>query len=909
MKRILSILGFFILFISFTQGQTGKVSGKVAESGTGAAVPHINVQIPSLKLSTATNAEGYFEFRKVPYGKYTISFSSEFYESYQTTVELKNESLLLPGVEIKKKATESEGISEISTLVLDQEDENKSQGVSGLLHSSEDVFVSTSGYVFGSMFFRPRGYDSENRGVLMSGTDVADPENGRSNFSEWGGLNDAMRNKESFNCIDPTPYSFSRIGGLTYINTRASGFRKQIKFSYSLSNRQYNNRAMLTYATGLMNNGWAFAVSGSRRWANEGYQEGTFYDGWSYFLAAEKKFSKKHSLALTVFGAPTKRGASAGTVQEAYDLSGSVYYNPNWGYQEGKKRNARVKANNEPEFILNHYWNINETTKLNTAVGYSFGTNEWTSLNWYNAPDPRPDYYRYLPSYYKADPGTAATLTKMWEENPAVRQINWDNMYMVNYLNNATGNQARYIVENNVNNTSHFTFNTVLDKEVKSNIDVTGGLNFSLYRGWHYKVMDDLLGGNYWVDIDQYNERDFPDENSKQNDLNNPNRIIYQGDKFGYNYAAHINNINLWGQGNFTYNKIDYYVSASLTGTQFWRTGYYRNGRHPDNSYGDSKKYNFFDYGLKAGLTYKITGRNFLTADGFYLTRAPYFTNSFISPKTRDNVVADLKSETIYGFDANYIIRYPWLNARLTYFYTFFRDANEITSFYHDDFKTYVNYVMSGINKSQLGLELGVEVKAMKNLSFTGVAAIGQYLYSNRPKTTISFDNGSLPDTSFTTYIKDYYVYGTPQTALSLGVKYSYKFWYLDVNANYYDNNWIDINPEKRTGVAIEGIPPGDPKINTIIGQEKLKGGFTLDASLGKSIRINGKIFLNINLSVSNILNNKDIQSGGYEQNRFDFGGTNYLGGYDGTQDPSAFPPKYYYYFGTTYFLNVSVRI
>ena len=661
------------------------------------------------------------------------------------------------------------------------------------------------------MFFRPRGYDSENRSVLINGVDVSDPEIGRTSYSDWGGLNDAMKNKEVFNYLEPTPYSYSKIGGLTYINTRASSYRKQLKASYSLTNRSYRNRIMLTYATGLLNNGWSLMISGSRRWSNEGYQEGTFYDAWGYFLAVEKRFNEKHSLAFTVFGAPTKRGSAAATVQEAYDLAGSNYYNPNWGYQQGEKRNARVKGNNEPEFILNHFWNINEKMRLNTAISYSFGTNEWSSLNWYNSPDPRPDYYRYLPSYQTTpdvpgDPYVINLITQQWENDVNVRQINWDKLYQINYINNPTGSQARYFLENNITKSNQITFSTNLNKELNAHITTTGGLNFKIYSAHHYKEMKDPLGGNYWIDIDQYNERDFPDASSKQNDLNNPNRIIQVGDQFGYNYTAHTNNVNLWGQGMFTYDKIDYYVSGSLTGTELWRTGHYRNGRHPDNSYGDSKKYFFFDYAIKAGLTYKLTGRHFFSGNAFYLTRAPFFTNSFISPKTRDDVVTDLKSEKIYGADVNYIVRYPWLSARLTYFYTRFLNGNDITSFFHDDYQTYVNFVMRNVDKSQLGIEFGAEIKATKSLSFIAVAALGQYLYTDRPETTISWDNGSLPDTTFITYIKDFYVYGTPQTALTGGIKYNYKYWYLNINANYYDNNYVDINPERRTQLAVKDL-------------------------------------------------------------------------------------------------------
>jgi hypothetical protein len=898
MKRVLSIIGLVLVFFSFSYGQTGNISGKISEESTGQPASRITVQIPELNLSILSDAEGFFEFKKVVYGKYTINFTSDRYESYGITAELNSVALNLPPITLKKKPSEKEDIEEISTLVLDQEDENKDQGVSGLLHASEDIFLSTSGYVFGSMFFRPRGYDSDGRSVLMNGVDVSDPENGRSSFSDWGGLNDATRNKEVTNCLEPSSATFGKIGGVTYINTRASNYRKQIKFSYSLSNKTYRDRVMLTYSTGMMDNGWAFTLSGSRRWANEGYQEGTFYDGYSYFLAAEKRLGKKHSLALTVFGAPTKRAGSSAVPQEIYDLTGSNYYNPNWGYQKGEKRNARVKYNNEPEIILNHYWTINASTKLNTLASYSFGTNKWSSLNWYTAPDPRPDYYRNLPSY-QTDPDAVALYQKNWREDITFRQINWEKLYQANFLSNSIGEQAQYIIENNVTKTSQFTFNTYLNKEVSSHFTASGGVNAKLYTAEHYKVLEDLLTGSYWLDIDKYSERDFSDENSKQNDLNNPNRIIREGDKFGYSYAVHHNSVNLWGQGIFTYDKFDFFAAASLTGTEFWRHGNYRNGRHPDNSYGDSPKHDFLDYALKAGVTYKVTGRHFLTVNGFYMTRAPFFINTYLSPKTRDDVVKDLKSETIYGVDASYIVRYPWLNARLTYFYSRFLNGADITSFYADNLSTFVNYAMTGLAKTQQGIEFGAEIKATKSLSFVAVAAVGQYLITNRPETTVSFDNAISPDITHITYLKNFYVYGTPQTALSLGLKYNYKYWFIDVNANYYDNNWIDVTPERRTEEAIAGLKPGDPLIHEIVDQEKLNGGFTLDASIGKSIRIDYKYFININLSVSNILNNTDIKSGGYEQNRFDFE----------NRDVSAFPSKYYYYFGRTYFLNISFRI
>lgn len=93
---------------------------------------------------------------------------------------------------------------------------------------------------------------------------------------------------------------------------------------------------MYTYSTGLMNNGWAFTGSFGYRWAKEGNIDGTFYNSFSYFLAAQKVFNEQHSLSISTWGAPTERGQQGASTEEAYYLANSHYYNPNWGYQNGE---------------------------------------------------------------------------------------------------------------------------------------------------------------------------------------------------------------------------------------------------------------------------------------------------------------------------------------------------------------------------------------------------------------------------------------------------------------------------------------------------------------------------------------------------------------------------------------------
>jgi hypothetical protein len=139
-----------------------------------------------------------------------------------------------------------------------------------------------------------------------------------------------------------------------------------------------------------------------RRWGNEGYQDGTFYGANSFFAAVEKKLNDKHSLNITGFYTPNRRGKSSPNTQEIYDLK-DITYNEYWGYQEGQKRNSRVKRIAEPVFMLSHYWNFNTKTRLNSTIAYQFGALGNSRLDYAGGANPSPAYYQTLPSFFLAD--------------------------------------------------------------------------------------------------------------------------------------------------------------------------------------------------------------------------------------------------------------------------------------------------------------------------------------------------------------------------------------------------------------------------------------------------------------------------------------------------------------------------
>lgn len=890
---------WFCFAILPSWAQPYSISGKVVDAEAQRPLPAVIVNTGTMQAITDDNGE--FSLQGFHAGEVLLDFTAPGFRRNVLTINLQSNTDL--GVIELDPATNldalSGGLSEVSISSLDTDDDSKGQNISGLLHSSNDVFVSTAAYTFGPAYFRMRGYDADLNTTYIGNTPISDAETGRTLWALWGGLNDATRNNVSVNGLSPARFSFGNVGGVTNIITRASQQRIQTKLTYSSTNRTYRNRAMIIHSTGLMPNNWAVTISGSRRWGNGGYVEGTFYDAWAWFLGLERKFNDKHTLALTTFAAPVERGMQGGATQEVYDLLGDNYYSPNWGYQNGEKRNSRVRTMNQPVIILNHYWNPGSRTQITNTFSYLFGRTGTTAFNWYKSADPRPDYYRNLPSW-ATDSVVRAAVAHAWKTDPSVSQVDWDALYQANYLAKAEGKQARYIIEDRRNDQNQLNFSSFINHELNDNIKVSGGIELSDYTGSYFKTINDLLGGSFWVDIDQFAERDFTGNTTlMQNDLDNPNRIVTEGDIFGYNYELRQQSGNIWAFSDFSYRKVDFYLAGQLSATTFWRHGFMRNGRHPDNSLGESKKNSFLDYAFKTGAVYKITGRHFLEGNVAYLTRAPYMRNAFISPRTRHDVVPDITSEKVFSTELTYHLRMPNAKARITAYHTMFSDLNEINSFYHDDYLTLVNYVMYSISKTHQGIEMGAEVKLFGPYSLMGAFNLGNYRYTNRPEAIVAFDNGSKPDTTKLIYSKYFYVSGTPQTAGSLGIKYAGpRYLYINANVNYYDNIWLDFNPERRTQLAIQNLGEGDPRISAITRQEKLPNGYTVDVSIGKSYRIKNKFFLNINFSVSNILNNKEVITGGYEQLRFDFAEKNV----------NKFPPRYFYYYGTTYFLNLGLR-
>lgn len=915
-KFLLLFFGLTIGFNSFAQSLNA-IKGKVLANDTKDNVTEVQVSLQGTEFSTFTTADGTFILENIPNGEYVVQLSKIGYENLYLPVTVENQTVDLGEIAVYPDFQQSKD-NFVITLTEEELSEDEAGGadnIAGLLQSSNDAYQQAVAFNFSSVFFQERGYDSSFGQILFNGIPMNKFSNGRPQWSDWGGINDMMRNDEFTSGIQASDKTFGNVLGSTNYITRASKYRKGGQVAYAATNSNYDGRVMGTYNTGLLDNGWAFSISAARRYAQEGYMEGSAYNANSFFLAIEKVFGNQ-SLNLTAMYTPNRHGKNSPNTQEVFDLGGTNY-NAYWGWQEGEKRNSRVKEIKEPTFFLSHDWDISKKTSLSTNLMYQFGTIGDSRLG-YDANNPDPTYYKKLPSYYMTpgyeDYQTATEYTYKFLNNEPESQIMWSDLYDANFTLAIDGNDAAYYLYEDVVNDNTFAATSILKSQFNDNIQLNASVLYKNTLSENYAHMMDLLGADYQIDVDK-----FEIEDTAQNDLNHPNRQIKVGDKFSYDYNVNTNQIETFGQLQANFNKLDLFFAANVGQTTYQREGLYKNGKFSNTSYGKGEKLDFLTLGTKGGITYKLSGRNLISLNAAYMEKAPTINNSFSNSRVSNITVPGLTTTKIATGDISYIYRAPGIKARLTGYYTTFRDLTKVSYYFvqgvsltdSDEDSEFLATALSGLDYRNFGGEFGVEIQATPTVSFTGVASMGQYTYDSNPDlyTTVTEENANNP--FGTSYLKNYKQSGTPQGGYSVGFTYrDPNYWWVSTNANLLTNNYISLSEFRRTDNFFTDSFDGQPitgltqeEVDRILAQEKLDDVFLVNLVGGKSWKIND-YYVGFFASVNNLLGEK-FHSGGFEQARK----ANYTQlSEDQALDTPQFGNKYWYGRGTSYYINLYFR-
>lgn len=962
-KYLLSISALILSVAMSAQNPTGGVKGVVVDRSSKTALDGAVLKLYSGTQEIATvrtGADGSFYIPDLKGGMYDLVIENSNYLQSKVNVTV-NDGYVKNMFKLSLTPVHKVGEVDDASFTEFDLDDSGYQDSPTILFGQNDVFNNIAGYNFSSVRFRVRGYSSESQDVYMAGVRMNDAITGYTPYSLWSGLNEAVRSKESVNGSEISDYGFGGYNGLTNIDPMASKVRTGWRGSVLTNSALYRLRLMMTYSSGELDNGWSYAFSASARLGGNDWIKGVYYRSFGYYGSVEKKFGEEHKLGLTFMAAPGQRGAQNGSTQEVYDLMGDNMYNSNWGYYNGKVRNARVKKTHEPIAILKYdFTPESKKLKASATVLYRFGKNGYTALDWYDAPDPRPDYYRNLPSYFFMDNTDYNRLNyskymwakEQWEQDiPSITHINWDRLYAVNAMNStADGNRSKYVIEERRTDQQDLNFAANAKWSPVNCFTLAGGLSYKWNRTEYYKILDDLLGGDYYVNIDQFAERDYASSVTMyQNDLdyylkNGKAQTLKQGDKYGYDYYANVRRAEAWVSGKFSKFGLDVALAGRIGYTKYWREGLLRKGLFPGldangqpmtyegkvittydpitgdaiTSLGKSEVKDFLTGAAKLNVSYVIPGGHRVYANAAFIADAPNFNQAFISPRTRNSIVPNLKTNKTLTADLNYAYSNSGYDVRVTGYYTAIKDQSKVMSFYDDAQNSFTNFAMSGIDQRHIGLELGFKVPLpVPNLALQGVVSYGQFVYTSNPKMYQTYDNSVaiVEDTYGVTipYWKSHptadgktvkhYVSGTPQLATSLGLSWNKNYWFVDADVDYFDFAYLDMNPLYRTDMATSGpdktVTPTE--IEYMAAQEKFKGAVLVNASVGKSWYIKRNYQLGFSLQVKNILNTTNLRTGGYEQTRL----------VDNTVSKERyyrFDSKYFYMSGINYMLNIYFR-
>jgi hypothetical protein len=510
-----------------------------------------------------------------------------------------------------------------------------------------------------------------------------------------------------------------------------------------------------------------------------------------------------------------------------------------------------------------------------------------------------------------------------------------------------TGHRSVAMIEERHTDQLDYNFAAQLSHIFRNQSKITGGIRARVNRTEYYSEVKDLLGGDYWLDVDKFAERDFgSNAETYQNNMAYYRKYghaqaVKEGDKYGYDYYAHVRQGQLWAMYEMSTGGFSANVGAEAGISSIWREGLWEKGLFLNanaggdrgkTSLGDSDKINNFTYKVKVNLAYQFSGAHTIEANATVMQNPPIFSNAFVSARTRNQITPGLDAEKIYGFDVTYNLRTPWVRARLSAYYTQMMDQSKVISFYDDTQNSFTNFAMSGIDKRYMGVEFGLSIPIAWGLSLQSAISIGDYIYTSNPKFTQMIDNSATDVVNSVVNWKGMKVESTPQTAINVGLNFrGPNNWFASLDFNYYDRLYLSMNPMYRTQYLENelkyiydwnNLESGRQKayvvdvINNFRKQEELGHAYTLSASIGKNWRIAYKYTLGFSLQVNNILNTQTIRTGGYEQMRL-----------NKLSDPIIFPDgegvmqiekipttysrfdsKYFYMNGLNYYLNVYFR-
>jgi len=633
-----------------------------------------------------------------------------------------------------------------------------------------------------------------------------------------------------------------------------------------------------------LSKGWSLATNMEAKTGRDLHVEGIFGNSLEINAIASKRFNDNNFLSFALFAKPSMRSTRLASTEEAFRLVGDNMYNPAWGYQNGKVRNARIRREFLPTAFVGYEGRLSNNTTLNIAATATAGIRRYSNLDWFNAQTPTPDNYRYMPSYFTDEEDIFSAVESAWRsDDTRYTQIDFDKLIKTNRLN---GGEAVYAISDRVNRIIQASLRGGATTTLNSG-NISYGIEASTYNSRNYKQMRDLLGAEYIIDLDYFLIDDDTFGNSLQNNLSKPNRHIKEGDRFGYDYTIREYNINVFGTYHYSTSKFNLNVAAKVGYTDISRRGAYRKELFPDNSFGTSRHLKFSPYALRVSAEYLINDNHFIRAS-ISTDAAPCDAEDmFLQSQYNNRIVDNPTMRSKYGANVQYMFQRNNIAVSTTLFISSLLNNTHVRHLYDDLSGEYADVVTTNLDQLCYGLEIEAQYRFATNFRTTAAVGIGRYKYADNPIITIYSDSSNaLIADHITSYSKGLSLGNMPQVVATVGLSYYNRGWWAAINANYAGLRYIEPSATMRTERVL-CMTTSPEQRTSLMEQERLGDVFTIDLSLSKSIylnRVSKKIYstsaaprfedkhprsrLIFRIGVRNLLGSTDSVYSGYESSR-----------------------------------------
>ncbi len=718
-----------------------------------------------------------------------------------------------------------------------------------VLKTTPGVWATKDGGGFGDAKINMRGFQSANVAVLINGIPVNDMEWGGVYWSNWAGLADVASNIQTQRGLGAAILSAPSIGGTINITTRSLDAIKGGSVWYGLGNDGMNNIGAKV-STGLMKNGWAITVLGSRKWG-DGYIQGTWFNSYNYFVNVSKRINDKHQLSLTAFGAPqehNKRSSQDGLTIMGYQTLAKNYmgsdspfkYNPSFGYDNnGNMRTSNLNTYHKPQISLAHIWKIDYKSSLSTTLymslasggGYSgqgrgtYNGNSISYSSWYGATDGVPN------TLFRKPDGTF--------DYGAIEDMN------------AASTTGSNMVMGRSNNSHEWygLVSTYNNKFLDDKLAFTAGIDMRYYIGHHNNEIIDLYGGDYYMD-DSSRKNVLPENNHLAADPNWKYEKLGVGDIVYRDYDGHTHQEGAYVQGEYSMlnRRLNLVLSGSLSNTGYKRIDHF----YYDKEHGTSDNYNFLGGTAKFGVNYNIDRHNNVYGNVGYISRAPFFSQGvFLSSSVSNAANPDPINEKVFSAELGYGFGSPTFSATFNAYYTKWLDktttrSGEITSGEHAGDRYYMN--MSGVDARHMGIEVNFTYIPARWVEITGMLSLGDYEWASNAKGYFynqmgqplrdlagNLADGILAENHANTTLmqKGTKVGGSAQTTAALGVQFRpFKGFRIGADWTVSDRNYSDYS------ISSSAYSPG--KAMEVANPWRIPWGNQLDLNASYSFKMGG---------------------------------------------------------------------